>query len=62
MHASITRLSTHLKELETKVNQPTTLDRAQRMTHKLDSLDSEFKVHHHALINVIEGNELLLKE
>ena len=62
MHASITRLSTCPKELETKVNQPATLDRAQRMMQKLDSLDTEFKEHHHALVNVIEGNELLSKE
>ena len=58
----ITRLSMRLKEFETKVNQPTTLDFAQRMMQKLDTLDSEFKVHHFALIDVIDDDELSLKE
>ena len=58
VRASITRLSTRLKELETKIDQPTTLDLAHRMTQKLDTLDSEFKVHHFAL----NGDELLSKE
>ena len=60
--ASITRISTRLKELETKVDQPTTLDLARRMTKKLDSLDSDFKVHHYALVDIIEGDELSSKE
>ena len=62
IRASITRLSTRLKDLEAKVDQPTTLDLTQRMTQKLDTLDSEFKVHHFALVDVIDGDEFLLKE
>ena len=62
VRASITRLATRLKDLETKVDQPTTLDLAHRMSQKLDSLDSEFKVHHYALVDIIDDNDLSSKE
>ena len=62
VRASITRLSSRLKDLESKVEQPTTLDHAQRMSKKLDTLDSEFKVHHYALIDLIDDDESLGKE
>ena len=62
VRASITRLATRLKDLETKVDQPTTLDLAHRMSQKLDSLDSEFKVHHYALVDIIDDDDLSSKE
>ena len=60
--ASITRLTNRLKELESDAGRPATLDHAQGMTRKLDSLDSEFRTHHHALIDLIDDEETLQKE
>ena len=42
--ASITRLNTRLTELETKVHEPSILSHTQKLSAKLESLDSEFKV------------------
>ena len=60
--ASVTRLSTRLKDLEGNPGESTTLDLAQRMTQKLDALDAEFRTHHHALIDLIDDEETLEKE
>ena len=57
--ASITRLSTRLIELETKVDDPSTLGHAQKLSAKLESLDSEFKVHHFAIVDALEDDEHL---
>ena len=62
VRASITRLFTCLKDLESKADQPTTLDLAQQMSKKLESLDSDFKLHHYALIDLIDDIESMLKE
>ena len=48
--ASITRLNTRLTELETKVHEPSTLSHAKKLSAKLESLDSEFKVHHYGIV------------
>ena len=55
--ASITRLVTKLEELETKVTEPSTLGHAQKMTQKLESLDSEFKGHHYVVVDSIADDE-----
>ena len=57
MKASITRLNTRLTELETKVHEPSTLSHAQKLSAKLDSLDSEFKVHHYGIIDTIPDDD-----
>ena len=58
VRASVTRLATRLRELESKVDAPTTPSLAQRMSTKLDTLDSDFKAHHLAVIDAIaEGDE-----
>ena len=59
---SITRLFTRLKDLESKADQPATLDLAQQMSQKLESLDSNFMLHHYALINLFDDTESILKE
>ena len=51
--ASITKLSTRLSELETKVDDPMTLGHAQKLLTKLESLDSEFKQQHLTVIDSI---------
>ena len=62
--ASITRLATKLRELETRAHEPSALKLAHRMSQKIESLDSEFRAHHFALIDVVpdEDEETLLKE
>ena len=62
IHASITRLFTRLKDLESKADQPTTLDLTWQMSQKLESLDSDFKLHQYALIYLIDDIESMLKE
>ena len=57
MKASITRLNTRLTELETKVHEPSTLSHAQKLSAKLESLDSEFKVHHYGIIDTIPDDD-----
>ena len=51
-----------LKDLENKADQSTTLDLARQMSQGLESLDSDFKLHHYALINLIDDAETTLKE
>ena len=60
--ASITRLLAHVGELETAVDQPDTLDHAQRSLIRLGTLNSEYKVHHFALIDLIEDEAVLQRE
>ena len=45
-----------------KVDQPTTFDLAKRDKDKLESLDSEFKVHHYAVVDILDKDENLAKE
>ena len=62
VRASITRLTGRIKELESKADQPTTIDLARQTKDKLKSLDSEFKVHHYAVVDVIDDETALQKE
>ena len=58
----ITRLSTRLKDLESKTDQPTTLDLTGQMSQRLESLDSNFKLHHYAFVDLIDDTKTMLKE
>ena len=62
VRASITRLTNRLKDLEKDADRPATLDLARGMTRKLDALDSDFRTHHHALIDLIDVEETLQGE
>ena len=56
-------MSGRIKELEGKTNQPDTIDVARRMKEKLESLDSEFRDHHYAVIDVVnESDEAALRK
>ena len=57
--ASIIRLGSRLKELESKVEEPTTHDHVQRLATRLETLDAEFKTHHFTLIDLIDDDETL---
>ena len=54
IRASITHLTSKLKELEGQINQPTTHDLAQRLKSRLECLDTDFKTYHFSLIDLIE--------
>ena len=60
--ASITRLCNHLKDLEGKTEQPKTLELARRLSQKLTDLDSEFRTHHHTVIDLTDDEDALAKE
>ena len=60
--ASITRLLARVGKLETAVDQPNTLDHAQHSLIRLETLNSEYKVHHFALIDLIEDEAVLQRE
>jgi hypothetical protein len=55
---SLTRLSNRLKDLEGDAREPKTLELALRMSQKLADLDSEFRTHHHALIDLMDDKSL----
>ena len=62
VRASITRLSTRLKDLERKSDQPASFDLSRQMSQRLETLDSDFKLHHYAFIDLINDIETMLKE
>ena len=62
VRASIIRLTNRLKDLEKNADQPATLDLARGMTRKLDALDSDFRMHHHTPIDLIDDEETLQRE
>ena len=57
IRASVTKLGAKLTELEKKPDDPSTLGHAQRLGPKLESLDSEFKVHHYTVVELIAKEE-----
>ena len=60
--ASLTRLSSRLKDLEGEPRDTKTLELAHRISKKLADLDSEFRNHHHTLIDLTDDDEALAKE
>ena len=57
MKASITRIAKNLRDLESKADDPSILDHAQRIAKRLEELDLEFKEHHGVLIDLIEDDD-----
>ena len=62
IRASLTRLRTKLSELEGALEQPGTVDAAKRLLARLEDLDKDFKVHHFAIVDLIEDEESLQGE
>ena len=53
--ASITRMRARILDLETKErSSPVGLETARRLKQKLEDLDSDFKSHHYAIVDLIE--------
>ena len=57
VHASITRFTTKLKDLESKADQPGTFDLAQQMKLKLENLDKDFKTYHYGLVDLVDAED-----
>ena len=57
VRASMTRLTGRVKELGSKADQPTTIDVARCSKENLELFDSEFKVHHLAVVDAIDGTD-----
>lgn len=55
--ASITKFAIHLSELENQVLEPMTLSYTQKLSAKLESLTSEFKVHHYSIVDAISDDK-----
>ena len=60
--ASITRLTTLQKDLETDVSQLEIIDHAQRIQQKLNALNTEFRSHHHNIVGFVDSEESLTRE
>ena len=61
--ASITKLASQLKQLESKVHEPLTLKLAQQLVPNFNSLDARFKEQHFLIIDLLEeGNETSLEK
>ena len=60
--ASITGFTARIKDLEREVGEARTLELAQRTSQRLLELDSEFRAHHHSLIDLIDDDESLGNE
>ena len=57
--ASITHLTTRLKDLEGDPGQSGAIDHARRMQQKLDTLDAEFRSHHHNVVDLTDNADSL---
>ena len=60
--ASLTHQTTRVCELEGKIDQPGTLELAERAKQKLVDIRAEFMTHHLALIDVLTDEEVLQAE
>ena len=62
VRASVTRLLARVDEPEDSGDDPEIIDRARRLATRLQTLAEEFKVHHYAVIDLIEDDDELAKE
>ena len=60
--ASITHLTTHLKDLVTNIDQSTIVNHVQEMHQKLNALDAEFWSHHHSVMDLTDNEGSLTEE
>ena len=60
--ASVTRLVTKVREAKAKKDEPGISDLAQKLLKKLESLDSDFKTHHSAIVDLVEKEDDLVRE
>ena len=60
--ASVTRLVTKVREAEARKDEPGISNLAQKLLKKLESLDSDLKTHHSAIIDLVEKEDDLERE
>ena len=61
VRASMTKLRTHLGELEA-VRDANNADQARRLNTRLDTLFEEYKVHHISVIDLLDSDDELAEE
>ena len=62
VRASVTHLNTKFSELESSFGGPDNLDIIKCLTTRLDALNTGFKVHHLAIVDLINDEEALQEE
>ena len=62
VRGSVTRLRTRVSELEGSTDDTETADQARRLVTRLRTLAEEFKVHHYAVIDLLDDEGDLAKE
>lgn len=55
--ASTTKLTLRIKQLESKVHEPSTLELAQQLVPNMNSLDARFKEHHFSFIDIADEKD-----
>ena len=60
--ASVTKMGNRLRELEADPSAPNVVEQAQRHIAKLQTLAAEFKIHQHAVIDLVDGEDALAAE
>ena len=62
VRASITKLRTRLAEVEASASLPDTVDHAKHLSARLQSLAEDFKLHHYAIVELVDAEADLQKE
>ena len=57
--ASLTKLNTKLTELEMSAGNPNTLSIARGLATRLETLDTEFSIHHLSIVDLIDDDAAL---
>ena len=57
VRASLTKLRTRLDELEATINLPDTIDHVKRLCLRLQTLAEDFKLHHYAIVELVDDEE-----
>lgn len=61
-HASLTKLRTRLDELKATVDLPGTIDHVKHLSLWLQTLTEDFKLHHYAIVELVDDKEDLRRE
>ena len=57
VRASLTKLRTQLDELQATINLPDTIDHVKRLSLRLQTLAEDFKLHHYAIVELVDNEE-----
>ena len=62
VHASLTKLRTRLDKLEATIKLPDTIDHVKRLSLRLQTLTEDFKLHHYAIVELVDDEEHSCRE